>query len=51
MFVVGVNFRSDKYTVGEGDGKVTVTVDASKEHADFDFKIIVKAQDGTAKGM
>ena len=51
MFVVGVNVRSDKYTVGEGDGKVTVTVDASKEHADFDFEIIVKAQDDTATSM
>ena len=52
MFVVGVKFRSDKYMVGEGDGSVTVTVEVSKEHADFDFGIIkVVAQDGTAESM
>ena len=51
MFVVGVNFRSDKYTVGEGDGSVTVTVDASKEHADFSFVIEVVPREDTADSM
>ena len=37
--------------VGEGDGSVTVTVEASKEHADFDFVIEMVAQDGTAESM
>ena len=51
MFVVGVKFRSAMYMVGEGDGSVTVTVEASKEHADFDFVIKMVAQDGTAESM
>ena len=52
MFVVGVKFRSAMYMVGEGDGSVTVTVEASREHADFDFGVVkVVAQDGTAEGM
>ena len=51
MFVVGVKFLSDELTVKEGDGSVTVTVEASKDHADFSFKIKVVAQDGTAEGM
>ena len=51
MFVVGVQFRSAMYMVGEGDGSVTVTVEASKEHADFDFVIKMVAQDGTAESM
>ena len=47
MFVVGVKFLSGKLTVGEGDGSVTVTVEASKDHADFDFmiKVVVEPQD------
>ena len=52
MFVVGVKFRSAMYMVGEGDGSVTVTVEASKEHADFDFVIIkVVSHDATAESM
>ena len=51
MFVVGVQFRSAMYMVGEGDGSVTVTVVASKDHADFDFVIKMVAQDGTAESM
>ena len=51
MFVVGVKFRSAMYTVGEGDGSVTVTVEASKDHADFDFVIKVVPQDATAESM
>ena len=51
MFVVGVNFHSDKYMVGEGDRSVTVTVEASKEHADFDFVIKVVAKNGTGECM
>ena len=37
--------------VGEGDGSVTVTVEASKEHADFDFGNIMVAKNGTAESM
>ena len=51
MFVVGVQFRSAMYMVGEGDGSVTVTVEASKEHADFEFVIKMVARDGTAESM
>ena len=51
MYVVGVKFRSAMYMVGEGDGSVTVTVEASKEHADFDFVINMVAHDGTAESM
>ncbi len=51
MFVVGVKFRSDKYMVGEGDGSVTVTVEASKEHAAFDFVVKMVARDGTGESM
>ena len=51
MIVVGVNFHSDKYMVGEGDGSVTVTVEASKEHADFDFVVKMVARDGIAESM
>ena len=49
MFVVGVQFRSAMYMVGEGDGSVTVNVEASKEHADFVIKMV--ARDGTAESM
>ena len=51
MFVVGVKFRSAMYMVGEGDGNVTVTVDASQEHVHFDFVIKVIVQDGAAQSM
>ncbi len=51
MFVVGVNFRSAMYTVGEGDGNVTVTVEVSREHVYFDFVIKVMVQDGAAQSM
>ncbi len=51
MFVVGVNFRSAIYMVGEGDGNVTVTVEASKEHPYFDFVIKMVAMDATAQSM
>ena len=51
MSVVGVQFRSAMYIVGEGDGSVTVSVKASKEHADFEFVIKMVAQDGTAESM
>ena len=51
FFVVGVNFHSAVYMVGEGDGSVTVTVEASKEHADFAFVIKVVAKNGTAESM
>ncbi len=53
MFLVGVKFRSAMYMVGEGDGSVTVTVEASKEHADFEFviKAVVVPQDDTADSM
>ena len=51
MFVVGVKFCSAMYMVGEGDGSVTVTVEASKDHADFDFMIKVVAHDDTAESM
>ena len=51
MFVVGVKFRSAMYMVGEGDGSVTVTVEASKEHANFDFVIQIVTKDATAQSM
>ena len=49
--LVGVKFRSAMYMVGEGDGSVTVTVEASKEHPYFDFVIIMVAKDATAQSM
>ena len=51
MFVVGVNFHSAMYMVGEGDGNVTVTVEASKEHACFEFVIKMVTKDATAQSM
>ena len=49
--LVGVKFRSAMYMVGEGDGSVTVTVDASQEYVHFDFVIKVMVQDGAAQSM
>ena len=51
MFVVGVKFRSAMYMVGEGDGSVTVILEASKEHANFDFVIQIVTKDATAQSM
>ena len=51
MFVVGVKFRFTEYTVREGDGSVTVTVEASKDHADFDFVIKVVPREDSAESM
>ena len=46
---VEVNFNPTQYTVGEGDGVVTLTLTADKT-ASFDYTVEVLTQDGTATG-
>ena len=46
---VEVVFNSTQYTVNEGDGAVTLTLNANKP-ASFDYTVEVVTQDGTATG-
>ena len=46
---VEVVFNPTQYTVNEGDGVVTLTLNADKP-ASFDYTVEVETQDGTATG-
>ena len=46
---VEVVFNSTQYTVNEGDGVVTLTLNADKA-ASFEYTVEVETQDGTATG-
>ena len=46
---VEVVFNPTQYTVNEGDGVVTLTLNADK-NASFDYTVQVETQDGTATG-
>ena len=46
---VVVVFNPTQYTVNEGDGVVTLTLNADKD-ASFEYTVEVETQDGTATG-
>ena len=48
LHTVPVQFNPTVYTVTEGNGIVTVTMEALRDH-DFEFVVNVSTTDGTAK--